>query len=80
VYHIKYNPPKTTNHCDRCGAELIHRKDDSEEVITSRLETYNNQTKPLIHFYEQQNKLRNIIGKGGIDKIFEAITKVLDDL
>lgn len=78
VYHIIHNPPKSANVCDRCGAELSQRSDDREEVIRNRLETYDQRTKPLIQFYENQNKLKNIPGSGGINKIFNSIVVVLD--
>lgn len=78
VYHITHNPPKNVNVCDRCGTELSQRSDDREEVIRNRLETYDQRTKPLIQFYENQNKLKNILGAGGINKIFNSIVAVLD--
>jgi adenylate kinase len=80
VYHITHNPPKNANVCDRCGSELIQRSDDREEVIRNRLETYDNQTKPLIQFYENQNKLKNIPGNDDINSIFGSIVIVLDNL
>lgn len=80
VFHITNNPPKNANVCDRCGSELILRSDDREEVIRNRLETYDNQTKPLIQFYKNQNKLKNIPGNDDINSIFGSIVIVLDNL
>ncbi len=79
VFHIKYNPPTTENICDKCGAQLTQRADDKEEVIRNRLETYNNQTKPLIQFYKQRNILKNIRGSGTIEEIFENIVSALEE-
>jgi adenylate kinase len=73
VYHIKFNPPKIKDTCNRCGTRLIQRVDDRKKVIKNRLETYNTQTKPLIEFYENKNKLNNIPGNGTIDEIFNSI-------
>ena len=80
VYHIKYNPPKENNQCNKCNTKLVHRKDDREEVIRERLETYNTQTKPLIKFYSVKNLLKHIPGMGGIEEIFKDIVKELDKL
>jgi adenylate kinase len=80
VYHIKYTTPKNEGKCDKCGAELYQRADDKEEVIKNRLETYTNQTKPLIEFYNQKNKLKTIHGDGEIQEIFNAIVVVLDSI
>jgi adenylate kinase len=80
VFHIKYNPPKTDNICDRCGSMLFQRKDDQKEVIKNRLDTYNQDTKPLIQFYKQKKVLKNIEGSGKIEEIFDSITIVLDSI
>jgi adenylate kinase len=80
VYHVKYNPPKAEGICDKCSSGLFQRPDDSEEVIKNRLQTYNELTKPLIQFYDGQNKLKNIPGSGAIDEIFISIVETLDAL
>jgi len=54
VYHTIYNPPKIDEICDKCGARLIQRDDDKEEVIRKRLEVYRQQTKPLIEYYKSR--------------------------
>jgi len=54
VYHMIYNPPKIDEICDKCGAKLIQRDDDKEEVIRKRLEVYHQQTKPLIEYYKSK--------------------------
>ena len=33
VYNTKLNPPKQEGICDKCGSELIQRKDDNEETV-----------------------------------------------
>ena len=57
VYNIKLNPPKVEGICDICGEKLIQRKDDTEEVIKSRLNTYYTETAPIEKFYEEKGKL-----------------------
>ena len=57
-YHIVNMPPKKQGICDKCGAELYQRKDDSEETIKKRMEIYNNQTKELIDYYKAQGMLK----------------------
>ena len=47
-YHIEHMKPMKDGVCDKCGGNLIHRKDDTVEVIKDRLATYHEQTKPLI--------------------------------
>lgn len=57
VYNLVLNPPKKEGICDRCGSELIKRKDDTEETVRERLATYFKQTSPLVEYYEKQGNL-----------------------
>ena len=58
VYNVKLSPPIHEGICDKCGHELIKRKDDNIETIKSRLQTYFEQTSPLIDFYNKKGNLR----------------------
>ena len=49
-YHIKNKPSKVEGVCDRCGGELVIRKDDRPETVRDRLVTYHQQTEPLVEF------------------------------
>ena len=33
TYHVANNPPTEAGTCDRCGGEVVQRKDDSEETV-----------------------------------------------
>ncbi|HDM76271.1 MAG TPA: adenylate kinase [Deltaproteobacteria bacterium] len=76
-YHLKFDPPKVDGVCDKCGGKLYQRDDDNEETVKARLKVYQDQTFPLIEYYDKQGKLRRIDGVGEIKAIFERITKVL---
>ncbi len=76
-FHVMFDPPKKDGVCDKCGGELYQRSDDNETTVQSRLTTYENQTKPLIDYYQGQGKLRRIDGVGKMDDILQRITKVL---
>lgn len=52
VYNVHFSPPREDGVCDRCGAGLVHRKDDTPETVENRLDVYHRQTAPLIDFYE----------------------------
>ncbi len=54
------------------------RADDKPEVIRERLVAYNNQTSPLLTYYEKQGLLKTIDGLGSVDDIYERIVKVLE--
>ena len=59
TYNIVMNPPKQEGICDKCGAKLVQREDDtSEEAIRRRLAIYDEQTSPLVEYYEKKGVLR----------------------
>jgi adenylate kinase len=76
-FHIKFDPPKKDGVCDKCDGELYQRDDDNEATVSSRLEVYEGQTKPLIDYYVKQGKIRPIDGVGDMNQIFGLIVKVL---
>ncbi|MDL1971787.1 MAG: adenylate kinase [Deltaproteobacteria bacterium] len=78
MYHIIFNPPKVEGVCDKCGGELYQRPDDNEETVRSRLSVYEQQTSPLIDFYEKKGLVRKIDGRGEIKEIFDQIVKILE--
>ena len=71
TYHLVYNQPKVENTCDKCGHELIIRKDDHPDTVKDRLQVYHEQTEPLKDFYKELNVLYMIEG----DKPVEEVTK-----
>lgn len=75
VYHIIYNPPKNDEICDKCGAKLIQRDDDKEEVIRKRLEVYHQQTKPLVDYYK--NKILEIDATDEPENVYKKIINVI---
>jgi len=75
VYHMVYNPPKIDEICDKCGAGLIQRDDDKEEVIRKRLEVYHQQTKPLIEYYK--SKIVEIDATDNPNNIYNKIVSMI---
>ncbi len=78
-YHIVTLPSKKQGVCDICGGELYQRADDNEESIKVRLEAYNKQTSPLVHYYEEKGVLGNVNGMDSIDEIFQNIKKIIGE-
>lgn len=56
-YHLKRLPPKQEGRCDDDDSALVHRPDDVEEVIRQRLETYREQTEPVVGYYRADGRL-----------------------
>jgi adenylate kinase len=73
-YHISFNPAKEEGKCDSCGADLIQRSDDKEEIIKDRLAVYHKSTRPLIDYYNSAGTLYNIQGDSDIKDVFQSIS------
>jgi adenylate kinase len=54
VYNVYFNPPAKEGACDRCGGALVRRSDDEPDTVRRRLEVYQEQTAPLVDFYEKE--------------------------
>ena len=53
--------------------------DQSVEKINIRLQEYDNKTKPLIEYYNDQNKFYSINGIGSLEQITSRIVEVIED-
>ncbi len=79
VYHLRYNPPREDEICDRCGARLIQREDDREEVIRKRLSVYREQTAPLVEYYSERDILVKLDASRPIEEIHRRLLEILDE-
>lgn len=58
TYNLTMHPPVKEGICDKCGAELVQRQDDSDEqAIKNRLDIYDEKTLPLVEFYDKKGVL-----------------------
>lgn len=77
TYHVIFNPPAQEGICDKCAGELYQRSDDNEESVGIRLDEYINKTTPLLEFYENKGKLRQIDGEKEIGAVSDEIVSLL---
>ncbi len=77
VYHVDANPTKKEGVCDACGGETYQRKDDSEDVISTRLEAYAKNTEPLKDYYQKKGLFVEIDGQGHPDDVFKRFQTYL---
>jgi adenylate kinase len=64
--------------CENCGGDVVRRDDDTPEAINHRLDLYEEQTAPLIEFYQEQGRLVVVDGVGHPDDVFRALTAVVE--
>ena len=79
IYNLLHQPPREPGICDDDGTPLITRKDDSEEVVTERIRTYDEVTRPVLAYY-QDRRYYQIRGDRSPSYIFEEITGILDPI
>ena len=77
TYHLVFNPSKVENVCDKCGHELIIRKDDHPDTVKDRLHVYHEQTEPLKGFYEKLGVLYEIEGTKPVEEVTKDTLKAL---
>jgi adenylate kinase len=77
VFHVDFAPPVREGICDRCGAALIRRSDDEPETVEARLTVYEQQTAPLIEYYQRKGLLSDVNGAGEIEEVNRRLMEVL---
>jgi adenylate kinases len=78
TYHIQFNPSQKGENCDKCGGQLIVRKDDQPETVTQRLQVYHDQTEPLKDFYQAKGNLVMVEGVGTVEEITARTLSALE--
>ena len=76
-YHLVYNPTKDNKTCDKCGADLIIRKDDAPEVVKSRLETYHAETEPVLAYYTEKGLVKSVETQEGVEETTRLVKQAL---
>lgn len=66
--------------CEKCGQKLFIRDDDKIETVKARLKVYEEQTAPLVEYYQGLGLVKTIKGRDTVDETFEEVRKVLDTL
>ena len=79
IYHLLYSPPEVENVCDACGGERYQRDDDKESTVKNRLSVYEQQTAPLIEYYEKQGILHTVNGDQPINSVMIELGKALGE-
>jgi adenylate kinase len=80
IFNLVGIPTKEEGICDKCQGEVIRRADDEPKVIQNRLETYREQTAPLIDFYKNKGVLQDVICNNFDQTADETAQQVLDSI
>ena len=69
---------KTPWICEVCGGDVMQRDDDTPEAINRRLDLYEEQTSPLIEYYERKGRLVVVDGVASPDVVFHRLTEAVE--
>lgn len=77
---IADSKPKIYDICDKCHNKLIKREDDNIESFEKRMEIYDQETRPLINYFEKKGIVYHV--DSGINKeyTFDQIKKIIGGL
>lgn len=67
----------SSSSCPQCGGELYQRPDDAPQAIKRRLDVYEEETKPILDYYDTQRLLTEIDSIGSINEVFEKVAGAL---
>jgi len=78
IYNVYFKPPKVEGVCDlHPGTPLTHRADDTAEKIRVRLTTYEEQTRPLLDYYEASHRIHRVDGTRDPEAIYADVEKMV---
>jgi adenylate kinase len=64
--------------CPYCGGTLVRRADDDPETVRRRLETYAEETGPVVEFYRGRPRFASIDGLRHVDRVTAALQAYLE--
>ena len=77
TFHVDFAKPKVDGICDRCGEPLVQRSDDRRAAIETRLKVYDEQTAPLVRYYDERRLLSPVDASGAVEVVFQHLSQVL---
>lgn len=79
VFNVHTAPPPSPPPCGgQCETpRLVQRPDDKEETVARRLAVYDEQTRPLVGFYERRGLLRSIDAEGDLPAVTARLEAAL---
>jgi adenylate kinase len=77
-YNLYVNPPMVEGICDLCGSRVSRRPRGYEENIANQLREYDVAVQPVLDFFSQLGKLRNVDANGTEDRLWEEVQTAID--
>jgi len=78
-FHVEFDQPEEEGVCDECGGELVQREDDTEETVRERLRVFEENTAPVIEFYDERGDLVEVDGEGTPDAAWARLESAVEE-
>lgn len=75
IYNLVSNPPKVDGICDISGENLVHRKDDQEEVVRKRIAVYASHQADMVKYYSNKGELVKINANLNTKEVYQQVLK-----
>jgi len=78
IYNRYSEPPAAEGVCDREGAKLVQRADDTEPVFYERMKAFEAKTAAVIEYYRaQDSRFAEVDGNRPVDEVMQSIRATL---
>ncbi|WP_440989171.1 adenylate kinase [Haloarchaeobius baliensis] len=77
-FHVKYSQPAEAGVCDECGGELVQREDDTEEAAENRLDVFEENTLPVVEYYEGTDEFVAVDGEQAPDAVWGDVKAAIE--
>lgn len=79
TYHLIARPPRVPETCDRDGARLERRPDDTTEVVEFRQKIYDDHAVPILEYYRQKypELYRRVDGNQPLEAVYAEARRAL---
>lgn len=80
IYNIKLHELKDKEVCEKCGGQLYQRPDDTYEKLMVRLNSYREETAPVVEYYRNKSIVYDIDASQSREDVFKQISQVLTEV
>ncbi len=80
IYNIKLQKLADNEVCEKCGGSLHQRDDDTYEKLMVRLDSYRDETQPVVEYYRNKGIVYDIDAGQSKEDVYKQISKVLKEI
>jgi len=77
TYHVDHSPPADDGSCTKCGTQVVQRDDDQPETVRKRIQTYHNDTAPVLAWARESVRVVDVDANQAISNVREAVLAAL---